>query len=126
MPSTNRKRFDFTGPDVDHQCFGGFRVALGEAPTIAVLQGLFGDLYLQWRGNPEYLFVSKEDVEALTEECAKGPSVPCSPASEDSPAIHSVYARKIVGLCNQVTGRMVHIVSLPGLEQGSVIVGFLK
>lgn len=128
----SRRHFDFTG-GADHQYHHSIQVAIGETPTFEILQYLFEDLYLQWRFEPKYLFVAEADKEALKAEiyetCEK--SMDSRRQTEIRYGLWPVNADTpcrppIAQIINYVNGRYVHVVSLPDLEQGSVILGFFQ
>lgn len=110
-----RKHFDFTG-GADYKYLMGFQVNVGETVTLDCLQGLFEDLYLQRRLAPDHLFVAKSDHKALSDEVLR--------ASTDDIDLPEEPA--LVKILNYASGRYVHVVSLPDLEQGSVILGFFQ
>src|SRR5579859_2194865 len=92
----------FTGRSGDHETRMGFQVNLGETPNLSNLDQLFEDLFLQWRVDPQYLFVSKDDIDTLRDEVLQGYT---------NPYLTRLAITKIT---NQTTGRLVDLVPLPG------------
>lgn len=132
---SHRRHFDFTGRTgiPDYQYHRSFQVAVGEALTFDVLQYLFEDLYLQWRFEPKYLFIAEADNEALKAEMYKsiGESRDSQRRTEMHYGLWPVNADTpsrppIAQIVNFATGHYVHVVSLPDLEPGSVILGFFQ
>jgi len=127
------RRFNFTGPDGDHETKMGFQVNLGETPTMSCLDQLFEDLFLQWRVNPSYLFVSKKDIEPLTQKILEGTNF-CGPVMagseiyDNDPANHGPLSAqyRLTKYINATTGKLIDLVPLPGLEPNHVIIGFFR
>jgi hypothetical protein len=119
------RHFNFIGSDADYVDQTGFGMDLGETPSLSVLSQLLEDLYLQRRLNPGYLFVSKDDSDALTDEVTRNTCF-CGPfggkTDEESPRVSDRCV--ISKICNQTTGRLIDLVPLPGMAHGKVIVGF--
>jgi hypothetical protein len=114
------KSFTFTGLDHDQTNLISFRVDLGVTPTHVLLQQLFYDLYREGRYTPGYLFMAPKDVVDLEREAYETMSQ--RPDAYLRFDIGNVLLRKFT---SYATGHTAHIVPLPGLEHGSVIVGFL-
>jgi hypothetical protein len=72
-----------------------------------IIQKILEQAFIMLTANPQYLFVSEQDRELFV-------------------APHKgVEGQKIVQLTNTVTGRMMHIVTLPELEPGKLLFGFM-
>jgi hypothetical protein len=77
-------------------------------------------LYLKWRVDPQYLFCSKHDyekIDAVIYECTN---------YRISPSMAADWVRQPATVwCNQTTGKLMHIVILPKLEDGTLMFGFI-
>lgn len=120
--------FNFIGVDTDHKEYISFRIDMAAPPTYERLQGLLCDLYMQRRASPQYLFVAEQDQIALTRDIQSNPAL-----SQYRPlemVVKEFGLRGLGGVVRSIgsyaTGSLVNIVSLPDLDQGSVIVGFLR
>jgi hypothetical protein len=109
---SNEKRFNFLGADADHEDQISMRVDLGEAPTFQRLQRLFEDLFVQRRLRPGYLFMAKHDHDKLSHDIAVESGMDTE--------------RSIVQIANYSGGRLVHVITLPDLSPGRVIIGFFR
>lgn len=120
----NQNRFTFVGADADHM---SFRVDLAETPNYRLLQCLLYDLYAQRRLVPQYLFVSEHDIFALTHEIRNDKELTLyKPMSLVAEQFGMESFGIVKRLTSYATGNAVCIVPLPGLENGSVIVGFFR
>ena len=95
-----------------------FSVNLPEM-TFNAIQQVLEKAYLDWRCNPAYLFCSEWDhkkigKEIMTESSWRGLPLP---PDEDH------FSAKVV--FNQITGRPIHIITLPELEDGTLMFGFM-
>lgn len=108
-----------------HSC----RFDLGEMPTIERLRKLFYDLYGRYLYEPDYLFLAEQDHATLTRAINDDLSImrrmPLPPMTEALPRDYFL-STAIARLCLADMGSSIHVVSLPGLEPGSVILGFFK
>lgn len=86
-----------------------FSVKLQEV-TFDTIQQALEKAYLTMRANPQYLFCSEDDRKLFVMKA--DPRDPKEPAKE------------IAQLVNQCTGKLMHIVTLPELENGTLLFGF--
>lgn len=86
-----------------------FSVKLQEITFDAIQQAL-EKAYLTMRANPAYLFCSEDDRKLFV--------MKADPRDPEEPA------KEIAQLVNQTTGKLMHIVTLPKLEDGTLLFGF--
>jgi hypothetical protein len=115
------KSFKFSGLDHDQTNLISFCVDLCETPNHALLQQLFYDLYRESRYTPQYLFMAPKDVIDLEREAYE--TIRQAPFEYLYLDMGNIALRKIT---SHATGHTIHIVPLPDLEHGSVILGFFK
>ena len=106
---------------------------LGEPPTLARIRRLFDELYYCSALDPGYLFMTEDDRCALTADIMRNSAYTVYPwravAHEfgyDENTEWQMDHSPIRRMRNLVTGSSVRVVSLPGLEAGSVLLGFFR
>ncbi len=115
------KSFKFTGLDHDQTNLISFRVDLCETPFHVLLQQLFYDLYRESRYTPQYLFMAPNDAVDLEREAYE--TMRQAPFEYLHLDMGNIAQRKFT---SYATGHTAHIVPLPDLEHGSVILGFFR
>jgi hypothetical protein len=92
--------------------------------ALSDLQAQFFQMFTAARANPEYLFVSPQDAITVTNLVSQAGNtrvvVSASDAGEQSNLIGGYRVTKIL---NEITGRLVDVVALPYLAQGTLIFG---
>ena len=89
--------------------------------TYQVVQRLLEEIYLCSRANPQYIFVAEQDHLLLKQHIIECTNIRCPPEM-----IQDALGRIGYHCLNETTGKLMYLVPLPGLEQGSVIVGFFR
>ncbi len=119
--STTPEPIDFqvTNPAISH--YACMRIDLGPALTLEQIQHLLYDLYVQRHAEPSYLFVSEQERLALTKEVRHMLATGSWPPSMLDR--YGLEYGQISRLSSYATGSLIHIVALPELECGSVILG---
>lgn len=102
--------------EIETQARTAFSVRF-ETLTISVINGALEQGYLRMLANPAYLFIASENMEPLLDAVVKRTH------HSDLDAKEPVTVTKWV---NQTTGRIMDIVSLPGLDQHTIVFGFLE
>jgi hypothetical protein len=96
-----------------------FSVKLPEI-TLTAINDMLEKMYLHLRVDPGYLFCSKQDYEKIDAEVDRCTNyrIPSSMAADWVREPATVW-------CNQTTGKLMHIVILPKLEDGTLMFGFI-
>lgn len=84
------------------------------------IQSFLEALYLHTRLNPEHLLLAPKDHAALVDHVIEGTNV------RTSTAMLWTSVPSVTRIANETTGKLISIASLPGLKEGSVIVGFFS
>lgn len=78
--------------------------------TFDAIQRVLEEAYMTRRVDPQYLFCSEDDRKLFV--------MKADPRDPEEPA------KEIAQLVNQTTGKLMHIVTLPELENGTLLFGF--
>lgn len=93
-----------------------FSVKLQEV-TLRAIDEALEQAYLRYRANPHYLFCSKQNGEQIDGDVLHNTNV-CGPQHLNTKEM------RVTRLCNQTTGRLMWVIILPEIEDGTLVFGF--
>ena len=94
--------------------------------ALSDLQLQFFEMFTAARANPEYLFVSPQDAITVTNlVSAAGNTRVVVSASDPQEQGNLIGGYRVTKILNEITGRLVDVVALPYLAQGTLIFGSL-
>ncbi len=92
--------------------------------ALSDIQLLFLNMFTASRANPEYLFVSPQDAITITNLVTAAGNTRVVVSADNFADQNSLIAGyRVTKILNEVTGRLVDVVSLPYLAQGTLIAG---
>jgi Arc/MetJ-type ribon-helix-helix transcriptional regulator len=94
---------------------------LKEPPSMQRLDQFFYELFMECDADPEYLFLAKQDHEALSKEIARNTNIRCRP--EDVPRMLNDLKTHYI---NATTGKLVNMAPLSFLEPNHIIFVFFR
>lgn len=90
--------------------------------SLADIQNMFLNMFNASRANPEYLFVSPQDSITVTNLVTQASNTQVVIGADNFSAQNKLVAGyRVTKILNEVTGRLVDVVSLPYLAQGTIV-----
>ena len=92
--------------------------------ALSDIQNKFLNMFTTSRANPEYLFVSPQDSITVTNLVTQASNTQVVIGADNFAAQNKLVAGyRVTKILNEITGRLVDVVSLPYLPQGTLIFG---
>ena len=90
--------------------------------ALSDIQNMFLNMFNASRANPEYLFVSPQDSITVTNLVTQASNTQVVIGADNFAAQNKLVAGyRVTKILNEVTGRLVDVVSLPYLAQGTIV-----
>lgn len=90
--------------------------------ALSDIQNMFLNMFNASRANPEYLFVSPQDSITVTNLVTQASNTQVVIGADNFSAQNKLVAGyRVTKILNEVTGRLVDVVSLPYLAQGTIV-----